>query len=100
MKKRKGHSRSHIDNLRDLREQNPRAYERLGEGPRQTVETYEAVQLAADYEHRPGKERLLELRDRLPRVYARFSPETKRKVEEYMARKRAHGIVAALPGVE
>jgi hypothetical protein len=89
MKKRKKHASAHLDNLIELRESNPQAYARLGERPRQSVERYEAGQLAASFEYRPGTERLIELRERLPRVYALFSPGTKKRVEEYMVRKRA-----------
>ena len=93
MKKRKKHASSHLDNLIDLRERNPQAYERLGERPREAVERYEAERLADDFEYRPGTESLLELRERLPHVYARFSPETKKMVEDYLGRKRASEFV-------
>jgi hypothetical protein len=93
MKKRKKHDSAHFDNLIDLRESNPQAYARLGEQPRQSVERYEAGQLAASFEYRPGTERLIELRERLPRVYARFSPQTKKMVEEYLGKKRAFELV-------
>jgi hypothetical protein len=98
MKKRKKHASKHLDNLIDLRESNPQAYARLGERPRQSVERYEAEQLAEAFEYRPGTERLLELRERLPLVYARFSPETKRMVEEYLGRKRASEFINSTAG--
>ena len=93
MKKRKKQTSAHLDNLIDLRESNPQAYARLGEQPRQSVERYEAAQLAESFEYRPGTERLIELRERLPRVYALFSPETKKKVEEYLGKKRASQLL-------
>ena len=93
MKKRKKQKSAHLDNLIELRESNPQAYARLGEGPRHSVELYEAGQLAASFEYRPGTERLIELRERLPRVYALFSPATKKMVEEYLGRKRARQYV-------
>ena len=93
MKKRKKHVSTHLDNLIELRDSNPQAYARLGERPRQSVERYEALRLAEDFEYRPGTERLIELRERLPHVYARFSPETKQMVEEYLGRKRASELV-------
>ncbi len=93
MKKRKKHASTHLENLIDLRERNPQAYARLGERPRQSVERYEAVQLAESFEYRPGTERLIELRERLPRVYALFSPETKKMVEDYLGKKRASQFV-------
>jgi hypothetical protein len=93
MKKRKKHASRHLDNLIDLRERNPQAYARLGERPRQSVERYEAVQLAESFEYRPGTERLIELRERLPRVYDLFSAETKKMVEEYLGKKRASQFV-------
>lgn len=93
MKKRKKHASTHLENLIDLRERNPQAYARLGERPRQSVERYEAVQLAESFEYRPGTERLIELRERLPHVYALFSPETKRMVEDYLGKKRASQFV-------
>jgi hypothetical protein len=93
MKKRKKHASSHLENLIDLRERNPQAYARLGERPRQSVERYEAVQLAESFEYRPGTERLIELRERLPHVYALFSPETKKMVEDYLGKKRASQFI-------
>ncbi len=86
-----------MDNLIDLRESNPQAYARLGEQPRQSVERYEATQLAESFEYRPGNERLIELRERLPRVYARFSPQTKKMVEEYLGKKRASQLLDESP---
>jgi hypothetical protein len=93
MKKSKKLASAHLDNLIDMREHNPQAYARLGERPRQAVEWYEARQLAATFEYRPGNERLIELRGRLPRVYARFSSATKKMVEEYVGRKHASQLV-------
>jgi hypothetical protein len=93
MKKSKKLASAHLDNLIDMREHNPQAYARLGERPRQAVEWYEARQLAATFEYRPGTERLIELKNRLPRVYARFSSSTRKMVEEYMSRQRASQIV-------
>jgi hypothetical protein len=93
MKKSKKLASAHLDNLIDMRERNPQAYARLGERPRQAVEWYEARQLAATFEYRPGTERLIELKGRLPRVYSRFSSATKKMVEEYLGRKRASQIV-------
>ena len=93
MKKRKKNKSAHFDNLIDLRERNPQAYARLGEQPRQSVERYEAGQIAASFEYRPGTERLIELRERLPRIYDLFSPETKKVVEDYLGKKRASALV-------
>lgn len=93
MKKSKKLASAHLDNLIEMREQNPQAYARLGERPRQAVEWYEARQLAATFEYRPGTERLIELKGRLPLVYSLFSSATKKMVEEYLGRKRASQIV-------
>lgn len=93
MKKRKKQTSAHLDNLINLRESNPQAYARLGEGAHQGVKSYEAGLLAANFEYRPGTERLLELRERLPRVYATFSHETRKMVEEYLRRKLAYQLV-------
>ena len=84
---------SHFDNLLALRDSNPRAYERLGEHTRQSVERYELKQVALTFEYREGMERMLELKERLPGVYANFSEEMKRKVEAYAKKKRAYQIV-------
>ena len=86
-------SKAHFDNLITLREGNPQAYERLGEGTRQSVERYELEQLALAFEYREGMERILEMRKRLPDVYASFSAEMKRKVEEYAEKKHAYQTV-------
>lgn len=84
---------THFENLIELRERNPQGYARLGEGPREAVEEYEAERLASTFEHRDGTERLLELKNRLPKVFALFSDETKLMVERYAEKKRAYEIV-------
>lgn len=84
---------THFENLIDLRESNPQAFARLGDGPNQAVEKYENEQLASTFEYRAGTERLLELKERLPSVFARFSDETRQMVERYAERKKAYDIV-------
>jgi hypothetical protein len=84
---------AHYDNLIRLREDNPKAFEQLGEGTQQSVERYELEQLAPSFEYRAGHERLLELRHRSPKVFARLSTETREMVERYAESKRAHEIV-------
>jgi len=86
---------AHYDNLIRLREDNPRAFEQLGENTQQSVERYELEQLAPTFEYRAGHERLLELRQRLPNIFALFSPETREMVERYAESKRAYQIVHA-----
>ena len=82
----------HYENLVQLREDNPQAYERLGESTHQTVETYQLSQLAVRFEPHPGNERLLELSERLPEVYARLSQSTRDEVDRYAASRRAFRI--------
>lgn len=82
----------HYENLVKLREDNPQAYERLGENTHQTVEKYQLSQLAVHFEHHPGNESLLELSERLPEVYARLSQSTRDEVDRYAASKRAFRI--------
>jgi hypothetical protein len=105
MKKRKNKNKfngpirstnTHFENLLDLRECNPKAFARLGDGPNRAVENYELEQLATQFEHREGTERLLELSERLPNVFSRFTDETKRVVARYAERKRAYEIVNGL----
>ena len=86
-------SSAHYDNLIQLREDNPKAFEQLGEGTQQSVERYELEQLAPSFEYRAGHERLLELRQNLPKVFARLSTETREMVERYAESKRAYQIV-------
>jgi hypothetical protein len=86
---------AHYDNLIRLREDNPKAFEQLGEGTQQSVERYELEQLAPSFEYRAGTERLLELRGRAPHIFALFSPETREMVERYAESKRAYEIVNA-----
>lgn len=83
----------HYDNLVRLREQNPQAYERLGDATHQTIEQYELTQLAETFEQHPGNESLLELSRRLPEVFARLSQSTRDEVDRYAARRRAFDIV-------
>jgi hypothetical protein len=86
---------AHYDNLIRLREDNPRAFEQLGEGTQQSVERYELEQLAPTFQYRAGNERLLELRQRSPAVFALLSRETREMVERYAESKHAHQIVNA-----
>lgn len=83
----------HFDNLIKLRDNNPQAYARLGDGPHKAVENYELEQTAVLFEFRPGIERMLDLRERRPEVYARFTSETKQSVEMYLERKKAYMAV-------
>ncbi len=83
----------HMENLIELRDANPQAYARLGEGPNRAVEKYENEKLASAFEPRDGMERLLDLKERLPSVFARFSDETKRRVELYLEHKHAFELV-------
>jgi broad specificity phosphatase PhoE len=83
----------HYENLVKLREQNPQAYERLGDATHQTIEKYQLGQLAQTFEQHPGNESLLELSRRLPEVFARLSQSTRDEVERYAARRRAFDMV-------
>lgn len=89
---------AHYDNLIRLREDNPKAFEQLGEETQRSVERYELEQLAPTFEYRAGHERLLELRQRAPAVFALLSQETREMVERYAESKRAHEIVNAQEG--
>ena len=82
----------HYENLVKLREDNPQAYERLGESTHQTVEKYELSRLAVGFQPHPGNESLLELSERLPKVFARLSQTTREEVTRYAACKRAFRI--------
>jgi len=82
----------HYENLVRLREDNPQAYERLGESTHQTVEKYELSRLAISFQPHPGNESLLELSERLPEVFARLSRTTREEVDRYAASKRAYRI--------
>ena len=84
----------HYENLVKLREDNPQAYERLGESTHETVEKYELSQLAVHFQPHAGNERLLELSERLPEVYARLSQNTRDEVDRYAASKRAFIITS------
>jgi broad specificity phosphatase PhoE len=83
----------HYENLVKLREQNPQAYERLGDATHETIEQYELGQLAQTFQQHPGNESLLELSRRLPEVFARLSQSTRDEVDRYAARRRAFNIV-------
>lgn len=83
----------HYENLVKLREQNPQAYERLGESTHQTIEKYQLGQLALTFQPHPGNESLLELSRRLPEVFARLSQSTRDEVARYAARRRAFDMV-------
>jgi hypothetical protein len=84
---------AHFENLLDVREINPKAFARLGDGPNMAVENYEVEQLASEFEKREGIERLLDLRERLPNVFAQFTDETKRTVARYAERKHAFDTI-------
>jgi hypothetical protein len=75
-----------------MRDDNPQAYERLGESTHQTVEKYELRRLAVSFQPHPGNESLLELSERLPEVFARLSQSTREEVDRYAASKRAFRI--------
>lgn len=82
----------HYENLVKLREDNPQAFERLGESTHQTVEKYELSRMAVRFQPHPGNEKLLELSERLPEVFARLSQSTRDEVDRYAANKRAYRI--------
>jgi hypothetical protein len=84
---------SHYENLVKLREDQPQAYERLGEETRQNVEEYEMSKFAATFQFNPGNESLLDLSQRLPEVFALLNQDIRDEVERYGASKRAHETI-------
>jgi hypothetical protein len=83
----------HYENLVKLREDQPQAYERLGEGTRQNVEKYEMSKSAATFKFNPGNESLLDLSVRLPEVFALLNQSIRDEVERYGATRRAHQVM-------
>jgi len=84
---------SHYENLVKLREDQPQAYERLGEETRQNVEKYEMSKSAAIFEFNPGNESLLDLSLRHPEVFAMLNQSIRDEVERYAATKHAYQVI-------